>query len=83
MVRLQFYHFNKINSEYEKYTFANNILNQFENTDIINEIGNENDYKTGFSIYKAIAIVIPALLYRLTNFLNKYYSLRIYLFYIC
>jgi hypothetical protein len=38
-------HFHKIKSDYEKYSFANNILNQFENTDIINEIGNENDYR--------------------------------------
>ena len=37
-------HFHKINSEYEKYIFADTILKQFENTDINNEIGNENDY---------------------------------------
>jgi len=48
----------------------------------VRALANENDYRIGFSIYKFIAIVIPALLYRLTNFLNKHFGLRIYLFYI-
>lgn len=41
----------------------------------------ENEYKVGFSVYKAIAIVIPALLFRLTNFSNKYFGFRIYTFF--
>jgi hypothetical protein len=46
---------------------------------------NELLYKTGFSIYKALAILIPALLFRMSNLSNLYSSIlagRIYVFYI-
>ena len=36
-------HFHKINSEYEKYTFADSILKQFEDTEIDSKIGANND----------------------------------------
>ena len=37
-------HFHKIKSEFEKYTFADNILKQFEDTELDNKIGSKNDY---------------------------------------
>jgi hypothetical protein len=47
----------------------------------IRALGSENDYKTGFTIYKAVSIAIPPLLFRLTNFSNKYIGFRIYIFF--
>ena len=44
---------------------------------------NLSEYKTGFSIYKSLAIIIPLLLFRFTKFSNQnFLGRRMYIFYI-